>query len=289
MKPTFIDNQEGNTLASAIKNHLKVLRDKDVTPNEICISTAFFNPQGFERILSEIKHIGKVKLLLGAEPTPEAYRKHPMPGDPKEPLLTAREIEKSLKRLLEGINTDRDFLSYTPGVNNSINKLIEFLKSDQIEVKRYTGSFLHAKAYLFRGNERGLISGSSNLTYAGMERNLELNLGHYEDPLLEEVEKWYDDLWEKAEDFDLAELYAQLFELSDPYFVFLMVLWQLYGKEISTEEDAMGNIPATTFQRHGIFRAKTINCLPNPSSSISYLVISLIIFNNYWNMLSVLL
>ena len=57
MKPTFIDNQGGNTLASAIKTHLNVLREKDITPDEICISTAFFNPQGFERILSEIKQI----------------------------------------------------------------------------------------------------------------------------------------------------------------------------------------------------------------------------------------
>ncbi len=37
-----------------------------------------------------------------------------------------------------------------------------------------------------------------------------------------------------------------------------MVLWQLYGQEISSEEDAMGDIPVTTFQKHGIFRAKTI-------------------------------
>ena len=40
----------------------------------------------------------------------------------------------------------------------------------------------------------GIIARSSNLTGAGLTRNLELNLGRYDRPTVEKASRWFDDL-----------------------------------------------------------------------------------------------
>ena len=67
----------------------------------------------------------------------------------------------------------------------ALKKLISFLKSGNMEVRRYEDSF-YIKAYIFSRNEKlnsdnsgFVIAGSSNLTASGLSRNKELNLGKY--------------------------------------------------------------------------------------------------------------
>ena len=91
-----------------------------------------------------------------------------------------------------------------------------------------------------------------------MTRNLELNLGQYEDPLLAQVESWYDEVWEEAVPFDLAELYEVLFQEFSPWLIYLRVLWELYGDEVEEEEDEIGHLMLTRFQKHGNWRARRI-------------------------------
>ena len=58
-------------------------------------------------------------------------------------------------------------------------------------MRRYERGFFHGKAFLFAGEE-GVISGSSNFTAAGLTRNLELNIGHYQPALVRQVKDWFD-------------------------------------------------------------------------------------------------
>ena len=43
-----------------------------------------------------------------------------------------------------------------------------------------------------------------------------------------------------------------------PYFVYLLILWHLYHAELEEEEEAIGHIPVTHFQKHGVWRALRI-------------------------------
>ncbi len=43
-----------------------------------------------------------------------------------------------------------------------------------------------------------------------------------------------------------------------PYLIFLRVLFELYGDEVAEEQAESGNIPVTTFQQHGVWRALRI-------------------------------
>ena len=256
--PVFVDNRDGNTLGRAISRHIAQLRTAGRVPTELSVASAYFNPQGLQLIASEARHIAKIRLLLGVEPEPESIRARRGPFDPTEPEFTLRRVRENLVRLEKGLRHDRDVLPFDADDDRAVRTLLDFLKSGRVEVRRYERHFLHAKAFILRGDDRGVIVGSSNLTRAGLSTNLELNLGHYSDPLVGRVEQWFDQLWEEAVPFDLAALYEELFAEFPPYMIYLKVLWHLYHAELAEEEHESGAIPITNFQRHGVWRARRI-------------------------------
>ncbi len=257
-RPLFIDNRDGNTLARAITTHLAALRAEGRIPAELCVASCYFNPQGLDLIAGEARHVPRMRLLLGADPTPEALVPRRKPYDPTEPELTRRRVGHGLAHLELGLKRDRDLLPFDLEEDRAIRDLLDFLQSGRIEVRRYEGHFLHAKTFLFRGDERGVLAGSANLTRGGLQTNLELVLGHHEDPLVGRVEEWFESLWREAVPFDLAAIYAKLLAQIQPYLVYLKVLWHLYGAELEEEEKETGRIPITTFQKHGVWRARKI-------------------------------
>ena len=257
-RPLFVDNRDGNTLARAITGHLATLRQEGQCPAELCVASCYFNPQGLELIASEARYIPHIRLMLGADPTPEALLPRRTPYDPTEPEFTRQRVSQELAQLEHGLKRDRDLLPFDLEEDRAIQNLLDFLHSGRIEVRRYEGHFLHAKAFLFRGVARGILAGSANLTRAGLRTNLELVLGHHEDPLVARVEEWFESLWRDAAPFDLAAIYAELYADVPPYLVYLKVLWHLYHAELEEEEKETGRIPITTFQKHGVWRARKI-------------------------------
>ena len=99
MKPVFVDNRNGNTLASAVTEWLRSLRAGEKPAAELCVASAYFNPQGLALIYGEAKHVSRVRLLLGAEPTPEGQGPRRTPFDPPEPEWTRRRVQSALDRL----------------------------------------------------------------------------------------------------------------------------------------------------------------------------------------------
>ncbi len=258
LRPHFVDNRNGLTLDKALREHLRVLRERQQFVFSLDVATAFFNVPGFDLLADEFCRTAKVRLLLSAEPKPEAERVLPQPGDPPEPQFTARLVAEGLSKLNDSLARSRDLLPFDEESDAAVRCLLDVLHSGRVEVKRYTKRFLHAKAFLFRTPGGGLVTGSSNLTYAGLRKNLELNLGHFDVPAVPRVEVWFDELWENAEPFDLAAIYDRLMAEFPPYLIYLRVLFALYGEELAEEEQEMGDIPLTTFQQHGVWRALRI-------------------------------
>lgn len=260
-RPLFVDNRNGNTLASALAGHLRALRQENTMLWEVCIASAFFNVPGFALIADELERVGTVRLLLGADPRPEAIWPERQPGDPPQAEFVRRMVEAALTDLESGLRRGRDLLPFDSETDKTVRRLLEYLHSGKIEVRRYERQFLHAKSFIFRVVGGGLIVGSSNLTHSGLKSSLELNLGHYDDPVIGKVEGWFDELWDQAAPFDLAAIYDRLMAEFPPYLIYLRVLWELYGQELEEELEEIGDagdIPVTTFQKHGVWRALRI-------------------------------
>src|SRR5690606_31028983 len=152
---------------------------------------------GFARVAAALRQAGKVRLLLGAEPTPPPARPIRHLGDPRGTRFEARLTQEALRLNEQGLLRDRDHLVFSPANDGAIRQLLDFLRSGRIEVRRYEKQLLHGKAYLFSAGN-GVIAGSSNFTAAGLFTNLELNLGQYQPSVAGQVERWFEDLWAEA-------------------------------------------------------------------------------------------
>jgi hypothetical protein len=258
----LIDNRDGRTLAKALE---AVLSGSGVwenpLPNELDVATAFFSPSGFSRIAPHVERLQRIRLMLGAEPPAESAMARRRLDESRE-AWAARRLKDGLTQLETGLRAERDQLPFNRSSASAIRALLAVLRSGRMEVRLYRDAFLHAKAYLFSAGEEGryernsgLIVGSSNLTGAGMARNLELNLGRYDDPIAEKGRRWFEELWEQAAPFDLAELYELPYAEWTPWDVYLRVLWQLYGDEVDDDQKLDRDLPLTSFQEHGVARA----------------------------------
>ncbi len=256
MKPEFVDNRNGNTLVAALRGHLAWLSETYARPIELAIASGYFNPEGFGLLADLLERLPKVRLLLGAEPTPPPARPARRIGEPPA-RFEARVVREAIRANDAGLLRDRNLLEFAPATEAAIRRLLALLESGKAEVRRYEKGFLHGKAFIF-ADEEGVISGSSNFTAAGLTANLELNLGRYDPTPVRQVKQWFDDLWDEAQPFDLAAIYQQRYEEYPPYLIYLRVLWELYGQELEEEQATDPLIRLTTFQSDGVWRARRI-------------------------------
>ncbi|MAU12871.1 MAG: helicase [Anaerolineaceae bacterium] len=260
-RPLFADNRDGRSMLAALRGHLDWLANTYKDPVSVDIATGYFNPAGFAMIAEELLRTDKVRLLLGAEPTTPPKQSFPKPGEKRGKAYDVQRIDQALQDTEEGLKEDRDILGFSPEVDQTIHKLLDFLESGKVEVRRYSHGFLHGKAFLFIGGDgrnEGVISGSSNFTAAGLYSNRELNLGHYDPRVVNQVADWFQDMWDESEPYDLAEIYEARFREYSPYLIYLRVLYELYGEEIRQEAEQKHQLQLTTFQNDGLFRAERI-------------------------------
>ncbi len=253
-QPQFVDNRGGNTLATAINAYLEDLDDRLADDPDLDIVTGYFNPRGYFSVSDGLDHVDQVRLLVGAQPSNEGTERWRHPDEPRDEEYNQQQINDSLQTLDHNLKRDRDLLGFTREVEDNLQELVEFLRSDSVEVRRHEERFIHGKAYLF-SDHQGVIAGSSNFTGAGLNSNLELNIGAYDPHVTGEVQDWFDDLWAESEEFDLASLYEERFEPYDPYLIYLRVLWERYGDELEEEKEEDGGLNLTNFQQDAVRRA----------------------------------
>jgi len=241
--PEFIDNLDGNTLVAALVRVMAGpvadggMNEAGPKPGRLDIASAFFSPAGFAEIADSLANVERIRLMIGAEPPPEA-RPPQRRLDETPAQFERRVLREGLHELDDGLREERNRFPFTRGSRRALQRLIAVLKSGRMETRRYERAFMHAKAYIFAprldgyGGGAGVIAGSSNLTRAGVTKNLELNLGRYDDPVVRQAQDWYERLWEEAVPFDLAELLEEIFAEWTPFDIFLRTLYQLYGGEV---------------------------------------------------------
>jgi hypothetical protein len=263
--PEFIDNRDGNTLAAALARVLGgsagcIAEGPAALPSELAVAAAFFSPKGLSDLSPHIEGLDRVRLLFGVEALRDMELRRPDLGEMPE-RFEARLVREGLRQSEVAARAARDRFPFTHNGIAALRRLVAQLRAENVMVRRYERAFLHAKAYIFAvpdglfGGQAGVIAGSSNLTSGGLARNLELNLGRYDDPVVKQARDWFDDLWEQAEPVDLAALYQEIFEPYTPWEIFLRILFQLYGGEVDELAKDDGGLPLTSFQTHGVARA----------------------------------
>ncbi|GGM15752.1 helicase-related protein [Nakamurella endophytica] len=261
IRPEFATNDlsSGQQVATAINSLLGYLRGKWIEPPALAIATAYFNPGGFNLLAEELEQVGAVRLLLGAEPVDVDERSRIRPlGQRQRRRGPSPEVRRALEGHVRALQEDRNLLGFTREADAAARRLVRWLEEHPaVEVRRYEQGFLHGKAFIVETDNTGVLAGSSNFTYAGLARNNELNLGHYQPTPVKQVVDWFNEQWEKATPYDLASLYRSRWEPHQPWDIFLRMLFENYGADLD-DATAGSRLGLTAFQSDGVWRAKRI-------------------------------
>jgi hypothetical protein len=179
-------------------------------------AVGYFFLSGFQAIAAHIPHLDQLRLLIGnvtnrqtieqlAESThhlataQRAVRRQRMPGA-QAPRIRAETADS--------IQTTLELMDQTDDAQALVLSLADLIAQGKVQVRVYTRGRLHAKAYLFdfdpariRAQTGAAIVGSSNLSLGGVTHNTELNVRVFGDGNHAELSRWFNELWDEAEDF----------------------------------------------------------------------------------------
>ena len=246
-RPYLVENEQ-----VAHAEALAYLLQDTAEQHPLCVATGYVNLAGL-RVLATATSDGRAtRLLLGAAPSPGL--------DAELPLARFTD-------LLAALRGERDFSRFPPSrAAADLAEVDGYLLRENVEVRRYTRTFLHGKAYLLgtAADARSALVSSANLTGPGMRTNRELGLVDYQPNVAAEAIAWFDRLWAEATPYkdELRTLLFPAAPLVTPEDVYLRTLLELYGDELfgSSERPptADSRVVLASFQRDGYERARAI-------------------------------
>lgn len=265
--PDFATNHSANdastTVAEKVNELFRLMRVNKVAAPPIAIATAYINPAGFALLADELEAAPQVRLLLGAEPEESSVRAIAC-GDSDQDARRDSAIEHHQAWL----EAERDTMGFARVPTAEARRMVEWLRrldpvgNARVEVRRYSGGFLHGKTYLVEdGAAQAAIAGSSNMTYAGLAQNAELNLGTGGGTSsAAKVKEWFEHFWSESDPFDLAGLYGRLWDPHTPWTIYLRMLWELYGEHLDDDEspNVHTGLNLTRFQADGVVRMERL-------------------------------
>lgn len=240
--PTIYDNIEKH-LEEGLKRTLEKAKRAD-----FCIG--YFNLRGWQKVADVIEKLEgdflpeeydddnkyHCRVLIGMQRLPEEEIKDFFSSDTKSidntiAIELKKKIAKDFKnQLVIGNPTNND--------ERALKRLSRQLKEGRVIVKLHLKHQLHAKLYLAHRDDYnsptiGFV-GSSNLTFAGISKQGELNVDVVEGDAANKLAKWYQDRWEDRWSIDITKELADIIdnswakeELYLPFHVYLKIAYHL--------------------------------------------------------------
>jgi hypothetical protein len=198
-----------NFLADSVRAHFAV---------------GYFFLSGFQAIAEHIPHLDQLRLLIGnvtnrqtIEQLAEGYHDlATLQRAVRRERMASAQTPRIRAETADSIQTTLELMDQTDDAQALVLSLADLIAQGIVQVKVYTRGRLHAKAYLFdfdpariRAQTGAAIVGSSNLSLGGVTHNTELNVRVFGDGNHAELSRWFNELWDEAEDFD-ADLIHEL-------------------------------------------------------------------------------
>ncbi len=274
MPHDIIDNRNEKLI-----DHINLILDSTESAR---FAVGYFFLTGFTGIAKELQNLTELRILIGntstretIEQLAEAYGELSAIENATEELAYSNRMtrRKRAGETAENIRTCIDLMPQTDESEQLIKTFVDMIVEKRLKVKVYTKDRLHAKAYIFdykQGYETGTsIVGSSNLTLAGLTSNTELNVVVSGNANQEQLRKWFDELWDEAEDFDkslMTEMQTSwALATVRPYDIYMKTLYELVKDRLERDEDSITPIESlmnqlADFQQVAVWQAiKIIN------------------------------
>lgn len=215
---------------------------------EIAIASAYFNLAGYNSISKGLRE-KPLKLLLGREPS--------------ESVKFEEEIIQKLEAFEDEFRTEQKEMFGNEVIENEddesyfslLNSALAYFKREDVEIRRVKGRFFHGKAYMgaspsFSDVLNGFAAvGSSNFTRGGLISNRELNMLTTDREAVNELIRWFLDLWKDDNSADFKKGFLELLEnyvvTHTPYEVLAKALYEVYRPQL--DEARTNNLMKTLF------------------------------------------
>ena len=259
LSPRFLTNRvdRNQAVGKDIKGLLSTLRGVLADSPSLSIATAYINPGGYALLAEELNQAPKVRLLLGAEP----QHREEMAMLRAEPY-SDRKLGNAVHSHENWLAAERDALGFSREALGDAKAFVDWLESTaggegRVEVRRFADGFLHGKAFILDNPVvPAVIAGSSNMTYAGLALNAELNLLGDSEQTRETID-WFEHYWALSDPYDLAGLYRDIWAPHSPWTVFMRMLFELYGGQ-ADEERPKSRFGLAGFQADGVIRMERL-------------------------------
>lgn len=233
--PKIIDNIEQHLLP-VLTDTLRVSRHAD-----FCVG--YFNLRGWKELDSHIERWSGgegnwCRLLVGMQRLPQEELREALSLIRSGQEMDNQTALRLNKRLAEEFRDQLTFGVPTNEDEAGLRRLASQIKARKVVVKLFLRHPLHAKLYLlFRPDPINPIVGylgSSNLTFAGLSKQGELNIDVLDGDACAKLAKWFEDRWTDHWCMDISEELAQIIEeswaresLIPPYHIYVKMAYHL--------------------------------------------------------------
>jgi len=237
MSTKFFTNQDGNSLLNKFEgvfSNIQSIKHFDAL-------VGYFRASGYFKLRKFLDNIPQIRILIGINVDQITKRYH----DRGQLYLESHDETK--ESFLEEIINNIQSADYDKETEDGMTQFINDLSSQKVEIRAHPNKNIHAKVYIFRPNPFNehapceVITGSSNLTSAGLganpESNYEFNvsLRDYEDVKFatEEFEKlWSESVPMLKAEADKIKNKTYLRDDFTPFELYIKMLIEYFGKRV---------------------------------------------------------
>lgn len=228
----FLENGQGNGLRDALKLAYR---------GDFCVG--YFNLRGWRSIDDVVESWPQAgsppcRLLVGMTISPDEELRlllatgsdHSRLDNATVVKLKNRMAAEFRRQLTLGVPTDAD--------ESGLRRLAGQLKAGRLQVKLFLKHQLHAKLYLAHRQDSFhptiAYLGSSNLTFAGLRKQGELNIDVMDKDAAAKLNQWFEDRWRENWCLDITQELIAIIEeswagehLIPPHHIYLKIAWHL--------------------------------------------------------------
>ena len=243
MGTNFFTNEKENTLLEKIEG---IFEYRHVHFFDALVG--YFRASGYFKIRKFIQQTPNIRILVGINVDKLTYQAN------QQGLLFHPNAEQSQEEFFNDIKKNIQEAKYDKEVEEGMYQFIEDIMTGRITMRIHPKQNIHAKIYIFREKTYhphgygSVITGSSNLTEAGLENNFEFNVELRYDDDIQFATETFERLWEESVEIDLSHIEkikkeSYLNRDFTPYEIYIKFLLEYFGKSIDFDPNSISDLP----------------------------------------------
>ena len=206
------------------------------------VLVGYFRITGFYLLQNKLDDVEEIRILIGLGTDLATVRA----VDIFE-LSGANAVKQIKRAVINEFNTVSDD---NLKMENGIIKFCEWINSGKLKIRMCYEQNVHAKLYIIRKNPDivpdqfgNLITGSSNFTYNGLDKNIEFNVELKDQANVRYALTFFDDLWNNSKDvtidiLDTINNETWMTKNITPYELYLKTLFSYFEEEIESRNQS---------------------------------------------------